>query len=190
MQTLRQLKHEIAPITMESRHIIGNRAINMMRFGRIWRDFHTHPAIPARPPLTRIAQGFQRAGGGRQPIFIDEEEDREKGKQSGTAASLRPIQGERHASDGDRTRRRSGEYERQVHAGDIKRTSTPAPGAGESAGAAMPRKPRAGGTASANTLGAIPSFSDTQQKWPKPALSRTNIVPACAVRCAPNLPAL
>ena len=56
----------------------------------------------------------------------------------------------------------------QVHPGDIKRTSTPAPGAGESAGAALPRKPRAGGTASANTLGAIPSFSDTQQKWEEP----------------------
>jgi type IV secretory pathway VirB10-like protein len=56
----------------------------------------------------------------------------------------------------------------QVHPGDIKRTSTPAPGAGESAGAAMPRKSRAGGTASANTLGAIPSFSDTQQKWEEP----------------------
>jgi hypothetical protein len=56
----------------------------------------------------------------------------------------------------------------QVHPGDIKRTSTPAPGAGESAGVAQPRKPRAGGTASANTLGAIPSFSDTQQKWEEP----------------------
>jgi hypothetical protein len=56
----------------------------------------------------------------------------------------------------------------QVRPGDIKRTSTPAPGAGESAGAALPRKPRAGGTASANTLGAIPSFSDTQQKWEEP----------------------
>jgi len=56
----------------------------------------------------------------------------------------------------------------QVHPGDIKRTSTPAPGAGESAGAALPRKPRVGGTASANTLGAIPSFSDTQQKWEEP----------------------
>jgi type IV secretory pathway VirB10-like protein len=56
----------------------------------------------------------------------------------------------------------------QVHPGDIKRTSTPAPGEGESAGAALPRKPRAGGTASANTLGAIPSFSDTQQKWEEP----------------------
>jgi type IV secretory pathway VirB10-like protein len=56
----------------------------------------------------------------------------------------------------------------QVHPGDIKRTSTPAPGASESAGAAMPRRPRAGGTAGANTLGAIPSFSDTQQKWEEP----------------------
>jgi len=56
----------------------------------------------------------------------------------------------------------------QVRPGDIKRTSTPAPGAGESAGAALPRKPRAGGTASANTLGSIPSFSDTQQKWEEP----------------------
>jgi hypothetical protein len=56
----------------------------------------------------------------------------------------------------------------QVHPGDIKRTSTPAPGAGESAGAALPRKPQAGGTASANSLGAIPSFSDTQQKWEEP----------------------
>jgi type IV secretory pathway VirB10-like protein len=56
----------------------------------------------------------------------------------------------------------------QVHPGDIKRTSTPASGAGESAGTALPRKPRAGGTASANTLGAIPSFSDTQQKWEEP----------------------
>jgi hypothetical protein len=56
----------------------------------------------------------------------------------------------------------------QVRPGDIKRTSTPAPGAGESAGAALPRKPRAGGTAGANTLGAIPSFSDTQQKWEEP----------------------
>jgi hypothetical protein len=56
----------------------------------------------------------------------------------------------------------------QVLPGDIKRTSTPAPGARESAGAALPRKPRAGGTASANTLGAIPSFSDTQQKWEGP----------------------
>jgi type IV secretory pathway VirB10-like protein len=56
----------------------------------------------------------------------------------------------------------------QVHPGDIKRTSTPAPGAGESAGAALPRKPRAGGAPGANTLGAIPSFSDTQQKWEEP----------------------
>jgi type IV secretory pathway VirB10-like protein len=56
----------------------------------------------------------------------------------------------------------------QIHPGDIKRTSTPASGAGESAGAALPRKYPAGGTASANTLGAIPSFSDTQQKWEEP----------------------
>ena len=53
----------------------------------------------------------------------------------------------------------------QVHPGDIKRTSTPAPGAGDYAGAALPAKPHAGSAASANTLGAIPSFSDTQQKW-------------------------
>jgi hypothetical protein len=61
----------------------------------------------------------------------------------------------------------------QVHPGDIKRTSTPAPGAGESAGAALPAKPRAGSapssnTSGANSLGAIPSFSDTQQKWEEP----------------------
>jgi Bacterial conjugation TrbI-like protein len=56
----------------------------------------------------------------------------------------------------------------QVRPSDIKRTSTPAPGAGQSAGTALPRKPRAGETASANTLGAIPSFSDTQQKWEEP----------------------
>jgi hypothetical protein len=56
----------------------------------------------------------------------------------------------------------------QVRPGDIKRTSTPAPGGGESAGAALPRRPRAGGTANANTLGAVPSFSDTQQKWEEP----------------------
>jgi len=56
----------------------------------------------------------------------------------------------------------------QIHPGDIKRTSTPAPGAGESAGTALSRKPRAGGTAGVNTLGAIPSFSDTQQKWEEP----------------------
>jgi len=61
----------------------------------------------------------------------------------------------------------------QVHPGDIKRTSTPAPGAGGSAGAALPAKPRAGSAPSANTsgansLGAIPSFSDTQQKWEEP----------------------
>jgi Bacterial conjugation TrbI-like protein len=56
----------------------------------------------------------------------------------------------------------------QVRPGDIKRTSTSAPGAGESAGAALPRKPRAGGAPSGNTLGAIPSFSDTQQKWEEP----------------------
>ena len=56
----------------------------------------------------------------------------------------------------------------QVHPGDIKRTSTPAPGAGDYAGAALPAKPHAGSAASANTLGAIPSFSDTQQKWEEP----------------------
>jgi type IV secretory pathway VirB10-like protein len=56
----------------------------------------------------------------------------------------------------------------QVRPGDIKRTSTPAPGAGESAGAALPRKPRAGNAPGANTLGDIPSFSDTQQKWEEP----------------------
>jgi type IV secretory pathway VirB10-like protein len=56
----------------------------------------------------------------------------------------------------------------QVHPGDIKRTSTRASGAGEGAGPAMPKKLRAGDTASANTLGAIPSFSDTQQKWEEP----------------------
>jgi hypothetical protein len=56
----------------------------------------------------------------------------------------------------------------QVRPGDIKRTSTPAPGAGESAGGGLPRKPRAGDKASANTLGAIPSFLDTQQKWEEP----------------------
>jgi len=56
----------------------------------------------------------------------------------------------------------------QVHPGDIKRTSTPAPGAGDYAGAALPAKPHAGSAAGANTLGAIPSFSDTQQKWEEP----------------------
>lgn len=61
----------------------------------------------------------------------------------------------------------------QVHPGDIKRTSTPATGTGESAGAAMPVKPRAGSAATSNksgsnSLGAIPSFSDTQQKWEEP----------------------
>jgi cytoskeletal protein RodZ len=56
----------------------------------------------------------------------------------------------------------------QVHPGDIKRTSTPAPGAGDYAGAALPAKPHAGSAASANTLGTIPSFSDTQQKWEEP----------------------
>jgi type IV secretory pathway VirB10-like protein len=56
----------------------------------------------------------------------------------------------------------------QVHPGDIKRTSTPVPGAGDSAGATLPRKSRAGGSAGANTLGGIPSFSDTQQKWEEP----------------------
>jgi type IV secretory pathway VirB10-like protein len=56
----------------------------------------------------------------------------------------------------------------QVHPGDIKRTGTPAPGAGDNLGAASPAKPRAGSAAGANTLGAIPSFSDTQQKWEEP----------------------
>jgi hypothetical protein len=56
----------------------------------------------------------------------------------------------------------------QVHPGDIKRTSTPAPGAGDNSGAALPAKPHAGSAAGANTLGAIPSFSDTQQKWEDP----------------------
>jgi hypothetical protein len=56
----------------------------------------------------------------------------------------------------------------QVHPGDIKRTSTPTPGAGDYAGAASPAKPHAGSAAGANTLGAIPSFSDTQQKWEEP----------------------
>jgi type IV secretory pathway VirB10-like protein len=56
----------------------------------------------------------------------------------------------------------------QVHPGDIKRTSTPVPGAGNNSGAALPAKPRAGSAASANTLGAIPLFSDTQQKWEEP----------------------
>jgi len=56
----------------------------------------------------------------------------------------------------------------QVHPGDIKRTSTPAPGAGDNSGAASPAKPHAGSAAGANTLGAIPSFSDTQQKWEEP----------------------
>jgi hypothetical protein len=56
----------------------------------------------------------------------------------------------------------------QVHPGDIKRTSTPAQGAGDKLGAAAPAKPHAGSAAGANTLGAIPSFSDTQQKWEEP----------------------
>jgi len=56
----------------------------------------------------------------------------------------------------------------QVHPGDIKRTSTPAPGAGDNSGAPSPAKPHAGSAAGANTLGAIPSFSDTQQKWEEP----------------------
>jgi type IV secretory pathway VirB10-like protein len=61
----------------------------------------------------------------------------------------------------------------QVHPGDIKRTSTSATGAGESAGTAMNAKPRAGiatnsNKSGANSLGAIPSFSDTQQKWEEP----------------------
>jgi type IV secretory pathway VirB10-like protein len=56
----------------------------------------------------------------------------------------------------------------QVHPGDIKRTSTPAPGAGDNSGAALLARPHAGSAAGANTLGAIPSFSDTQQKWEEP----------------------
>jgi type IV secretory pathway VirB10-like protein len=56
----------------------------------------------------------------------------------------------------------------QVHPGDIKRTSTPTLGAGNDSGAASPAKPHAGSAAGANTLGAIPSFSDTQQKWEEP----------------------
>jgi hypothetical protein len=56
----------------------------------------------------------------------------------------------------------------QVHPGDIKRTSTPTPGAGDNLGAASPAKPHAGSAAGANTLGGIPSFSDTQQKWDEP----------------------
>jgi len=61
----------------------------------------------------------------------------------------------------------------QVHPGDIKRTSTPATSAGETVGAAPPVKPHAGRTVSSNSsgadsLGAIPSFSDTQQKWEEP----------------------
>ena len=56
----------------------------------------------------------------------------------------------------------------QVHPGDIKRTSTPAPGANVYAGAALPAKQHTGSAAGANTLGAIPSFSDTQQKWGEP----------------------
>ena len=56
----------------------------------------------------------------------------------------------------------------QVHPGDIKRTSTPEPGTGDNLGAASPAKPHAGSVAGANTLGAIPSFSDTQQKWEEP----------------------
>src|SRR5208283_2028925 len=62
LQTLRQLKQVIAPIARVSRHIEENRATSVTRFECIWRDSHTHPAITARPPLTRIAQGFQRAG--------------------------------------------------------------------------------------------------------------------------------
>jgi len=56
----------------------------------------------------------------------------------------------------------------QVHPGDIKRTSTPALGAADNLGAASPTKPHAGSAAGAITLGAIPSFSDTQQKWEEP----------------------
>jgi hypothetical protein len=56
----------------------------------------------------------------------------------------------------------------QVHPGDIKRTSTPAPGAGDNSGAALLARPHAGSAAGANTLGAIPSFSDTQQRWEEP----------------------
>jgi hypothetical protein len=56
----------------------------------------------------------------------------------------------------------------QVHPGDIKRTSTPAPGANVYAGSALPAKQHTGSAAGANTLGGIPSFSDTQQKWEEP----------------------
>jgi len=56
----------------------------------------------------------------------------------------------------------------KVHPGDIKRTSTPTPGSGNDSDSASPAKPHAGSAAVANTLGAIPSFSDTQQKWEEP----------------------
>jgi len=57
----------------------------------------------------------------------------------------------------------------QVHSGDIKRTSTPAQGAGNNpASTSLPAKPRARSAVGVNTFGAIPSFSDTQQKWEKP----------------------
>jgi len=61
LQVSRQLNHGIAPIARVSRHIIQNRAINMMRFGRIWRDPRTHLTIGACPPLAPIAKDFQRA---------------------------------------------------------------------------------------------------------------------------------
>ena len=51
---------------MESRQLQGDRAISVTRFGRIWRDPYSHPAIAVRQPLTRIARDFQRAGGGRR----------------------------------------------------------------------------------------------------------------------------
>ena len=41
----------------------------------------------------------------------------------------------------------------QVHPGDIKRTSTPAPGTGDNLGAASPAKPHAGSAVGANTSG-------------------------------------
>lgn len=51
---------------MESRQLQGDRAINVTRFGRIWRDSHSHLAIAACPSLARIAQDFQRVGRGRR----------------------------------------------------------------------------------------------------------------------------
>jgi hypothetical protein len=43
---------------------------------------------------------------------IYKEGRREAAKSSGTATNAKPIQGERHAPDGDRSQRRSGEYQR------------------------------------------------------------------------------